>query len=150
MSKVRRAFTVDVRIRLPLANGSDCSEPPAPAKHGAVVVAGIETPDAGNLSWRSSTFRLAAALTPPLAYLTQSDCFFPSERGGKRLLRLQNHDRRREEVGRGASEAADLAIWNESARRSQGTGAPRSVGRMLARRPPLTLLDEPFTALDGP
>lgn len=155
--KARRAFTVDVRLvlkqgeRLALFGASGAGKSTVLS-----CLAGIENPDGGRIQFGDT------ALFPPslplyrrpLAYLTQSDSLFPHlsvadnvcfglrdcERNGTR--QWVEELRQRLELG---------PLWNESARRISGGQARRvALARMLARRPPLVLLDEPFTALDRP
>src|ERR1700732_4642693 len=89
-----------------------------------------------------------------LAYLTQSDSLFPHLTVADNVcFGLRCHERNGaqrwvEEL----KERLELGpLWNESARRISGGQARRvALARMLARRPPLVLLDAPFTALDRP
>jgi ABC-type sulfate/molybdate transport systems ATPase subunit len=155
--KVRRAFTVDVRIRLRPGERLGLFGASGAGKSTVLsCLAGIETPDAGEI--RFGDLRLFPPSLPlhrrPLAYLTQSDWLFPDGSGAKNVcLGLQNHDR--DGAKKWIEELAkrlDLSpLWNESARLISGGQARRvALARMLARRPPLVLLDEPFTALDRP
>ena len=153
--KTRRAFTVDVRIRLRSGERLGLFGASGAGKSTVLsCLAGIEPPDAGEI--RFGDLLLFPPSLPlyrrPLAYLTQSDWLFPHLSVAENVcFGLQNHDRDGakkwiEEL----AERLDLSpLWNESARRISGGQARRvALARMLARRPPLVLLDEPFTALD--
>ena len=155
--KVRRAFTVDVRIRLRPGERLGLFGASGAGKSTVLsCLAGIETPDAGEI--RFGDLRLFPPSLPlhrrPLAYLTQSDWLFPHLSVAENVcFGLQNHDR--DGAKKWIEELAkrlDLSpLWNESARLISGGQARRvALARMLARRPPLVLLDEPFTALDRP
>jgi len=155
--KVRRAFTVDVRIRLRPGERLGLFGASGAGKSTVLsCLAGIETPDAGEISF--GDLRLFPPSLPlyrrPLAYLTQSDWLFPHMSVAENVcFGLQNHSR--EGAKKWIEELAkrlDLGlIWNESAGLISGGQARRvALARMLARRPPLVLLDEPFTALDRP
>jgi ABC-type sulfate/molybdate transport systems ATPase subunit len=153
--KRRRAFTVDVRVRLRPGERLGLFGASGAGKSTVLsCLAGIETPDAGEILF--GDLRLFPPSLPlhhrPLAYLTQSDWLFPHLSVAENVcFGLQNHDRDGakkwiEEL----AERLDLnPLWNESARLISGGQARRvALARMLARRPPLVLLDEPFTALD--
>jgi ABC-type sulfate/molybdate transport systems ATPase subunit len=112
-------------------------------------------PDAGEIRFRELRLFPPSLLLHrrPLAYLTQSDWLFPHLSVAENVcFGLQNHDR--DGAKKWIEELAkrlDLSpLWNESARLISGGQARRvALARMLAR-PPLVLLDEPFTALDRP
>ena len=119
-------------------------------------IAGFETPDSGHINFDGRIF-----FPPPmplngreLGYLTQRDLLFPH-------LSVADNVRFGIENGRLAAvngwieELRDRLeigpLWNARARQISGGQARRvALARMLARRPPLVLLDEPFTGLDGP
>jgi molybdate transport system ATP-binding protein len=155
--KARRAFTVDVRIRLRPGERLGLFGASGAGKSTVLsCLAGIETPDAGEIRFRD--LRLFPPSLPlhrrPLAYLTQSDWLFPHLSVAENVcFGLQNHDRDGAEKWiEELAKRLDLGpLWNESARLISGGQARRvALARMLARRPPLVLLDEPFTALDRP
>lgn len=117
-------------------------------------IAGIDQPDDGDVSFDGRRF-----FPPPMplharnvGYLTQDPHLFPHlsvERNisfglgsGIGVEERAWIDRLRDRLG-----LSD--IWKASASGISGGQARRvSVARMLARRPPLVLLDEPFTGLD--
>jgi len=90
----------------------------------------------------------------PLAYLTQKDLLFPhlsvAENVGFGIREFGADgnakwiEELKERLGLGA-------VWTSPAGRISGGQARRvAMARMLARRPPLVLIDEPFAALDRP
>jgi molybdate transport system ATP-binding protein len=155
--KARRAFTVDVRLQLGLGERFGLFGASGAGKSTVLsCLAGIETPDAGTICLGDC--RLFPPSLPlccrPLAYLTQSDWLFPHLSVAENVcFGLQNHERdgAKKWIEELAKRLELGPLWNESARRISGGQARRvALARMLARRPPLVLLDEPFTALDRP
>jgi molybdate transport system ATP-binding protein len=155
--KARRTFTVDVRIRLDPGQQLGLFGASGAGKSTVLsCLAGIETPDTGEICF--GDLRLFPPTLPlrqrPLGYLTQSNWLFPHLSVAENVcFGLQNHDR--DGAKKWVEELTERLglgpLWNESARRISGGQARRvALARMLARRPPLVLLDEPFTALDGP
>jgi iron(III) transport system ATP-binding protein len=155
--KGRRAFVVDVRLRLRAGESLALFGSSGAGKSTILsCIAGLETPDAGEI--RFGDERLFPPSLPlhqrPLAYLSQQDLLFPHLSVAENVcFGVRDHQRN----GAGAwldelKARLDLApLWNQSARRLSGGQARRvALARMLARRPPLVLLDEPFTALDRP
>lgn len=155
--KRRPLLTVDIRLRLVQGERLALFGASGAGKSTALsCLAGIENPDGGRIQFGD------AILFPPqmplyrrpLAYLTQKDSLFPHLSVAANVcFGLRGHE------SNGASPWVEelkqrLALgplWNESARRLSGGQARRvALARMLARRPPLVLLDEPFTALDRP
>lgn len=155
--KARPQFTVDVRIRL--GRGERLAIFGASGAGKSTVlscVAGLEAPDAGAIRFGELVlFPPALALHwRPLAYMTQKDLLFPhlsvaeNVRFGLRDLHAGGNggwiDELRERLGLGP-------IWESPAVEISGGQARRvAMARMLARRPPLVLLDEPFASLDRP
>jgi molybdate transport system ATP-binding protein len=155
--KARRAFTVDVRIQLQPGERLGLFGASGAGKSTILsCLAGIETPDAGEIFFRDRClFPPGLPLyRRPLAYLTQSDWLFPHLSVAENVcFGLRNHDRdgEREWIEELAKRLDLSSLWNESARRISGGQARRvALARMLARRPQLVLLDEPFTAIDRP
>ena len=153
--KARRTFTVDVRIQLQPGERLGLFGASGAGKSTILsCLAGIETPDAGEIVFRDH--RLFPVGLPlyqrPLAYLTQSDWLFPHLSVADNVcFGIKNHSSDgTEEWIEELAKRLDLAsLWNESARQISGGQARRvALARMLARRPQLVLLDEPFTAID--
>jgi len=153
--KRRRDFTVDVSLHI--AEGGCLGLFGASGAGKSTVlscIAGIEQPDAGRV--RLGDLQL---FPPPLplhrrlvGYLTQDPHLFPH-------LTVQGNVA----FGLGSRHTPGQAAWLEHLRESMGLagiwqapaaqisgGQARRVAlaRMLARRPPLVLLDEPFGGLD--
>jgi ABC-type sulfate/molybdate transport systems ATPase subunit len=155
--KARPEFVVDVRIRL--ARGERLAIFGASGAGKSTVlscIAGLEVPDAGTIRLGDLTlFPPPLALhRRPLAYMTQKDLLFPhlsvAENVGFGLRDLGADgnarwlDELRERLSLGP-------VWASPAGKISGGQARRvAMARMLARRPPLVLLDEPFTSLDRP
>src|SRR6202047_3972336 len=155
--KTRRLFTVDVHLRLEQGERLALFGASGAGKSTVLsCLAGIENPDAGRIQFGDIVFfpPNLPLYRRPLAYLTQSDLLFPHlSVAGNVCFGLSDYEsngarqwveelKQRLELG---------PLWNESARQISGGQARRvALARMLARRPPLVLLDEPFTALDRP
>jgi len=155
--KVRPAFTVDVHLRLSPGERFALFGASGAGKSTALsCIAGLETPDAGAISFDGRMlFPPSLPLyRRPLAYLAQKDSLFPHLTVAGNVcfgLRDFAHDGTRQWVDELADRLGLRALWHESARRISGGQARRvALARMLARRSPLVLLDEPFTALDRP
>jgi ABC-type sulfate/molybdate transport systems ATPase subunit len=155
--KARRTFTVDVRIQLQPGERLGLFGASGAGKSTILsCLAGIETPDAGEIVFRDH--RLFPVGLPlyqrPLAYLTQSDWLFPHLSVADNVcFGIKNHksDGTKEWIEELAMRLDLISLWNESARQISGGQARRvALARMLARRPQLVLLDEPFTAIDRP
>jgi ABC-type sulfate/molybdate transport systems ATPase subunit len=153
--KHRRDFTVDVQLELEPGRCFALFGASGSGKSTVLsCIAGIEQPDRGFVRWDGVSF-----YPPPLplhlrgaGYLTQDPHLFPHltvERNiafglGHRRSAAENDwlERLRDSLG-----LADF--WKAPVSQISGGQARRaSVARMLARRPPLVLLDEPFNGLD--
>jgi ABC-type sulfate/molybdate transport systems ATPase subunit len=155
--KARRTFTVDVRIQLQPGERLGLFGASGAGKSTILsCLAGIETPDAGEIVFRDH--RLFPVGLPlyqrPLAYLTQSDWLFPHLSVAANVcFGIKNHKNNgtKEWIEELAKRLELTSLWNESVRQISGGQARRvALARMLARRPQLVLLDEPFTAIDRP
>jgi ABC-type sulfate/molybdate transport systems ATPase subunit len=152
--KRRPNFTVDVALRVPA--GASCGLFGVSGAGKSTVlgcIAGVETPDDGRVTAGETTlFPPSLALyRRPLGYLTQDADLFPHLRVDENVA-----------FGVAAPDAQSAAwiaelrgrlelepIWRSPAREISGGQARRvALARMLARRPPLVLLDEPFAGLD--
>jgi molybdate transport system ATP-binding protein len=153
----RRTFTVDVRLSL--VDGSKVALFGASGEGKSTVlscIAGIEPPDDGEISFRGRKF-----FPPPMplheravGYLTQQDLLFPHLSVEQNVRFGLNRDQQQFERDWIDELRARLnlgSVWRARARQISGGQARRvAMARMLARRPPLVLLDEPFTGLDYP
>ncbi len=149
--KVRRDFTVDITLAIAADSSVGLFGPSGAGKSTALsCIAGFETPDDGHVRFGERTFFPPAL---PLAkrnvgYLTQEASLFPH------LTVAQNVGFGPR--GRDAEWIAELrdrlrleAVWKSPAARISGGQARRvALARMLAPKPPLILLDEPFAGLD--
>ena len=153
--KQRRDFTLDVRLRM---DPHGCLALFGRSGSGKSTVlsciAGIEPPDRGYVRLGDRQFfpPHMPLNQRPTGYLTQEPHLFPhlTVSGniafglGKRLSKVETAWL---EHIRGSLGLAD--IWHAPASRISGGQARRvALARMLARRPPLVLLDEPFSGLD--
>ena len=155
--KRRRELLVDVRLHLEQGERLALFGASGAGKSTVLsCLAGIENPDVGRIHFGDTVFfpPNLPLYQRPLAYLTQSDSLFPHLTVADNVcFGLRGHENNGaslwvEELKR---RLALGPLWNESARRISGGQARRvALARMLARRPPLVLLDEPFTVLDRP
>ncbi len=153
--KARAPFTIDVSLQV--ARGASCGLFGASGAGKSTIlacIAGAETPDGGTIDLDGRR------LYPPairlhersLGYLTQDAALFPHLRVGENIcFGLAPPQRRlRSAWIDELIEQLDLGpLWNASVRAISGGQARRvALARMLAPKPPLVLLDEPFTGLD--
>ncbi|MBE3602363.1 ATP-binding cassette domain-containing protein [bacterium] len=155
--KKRGGFTVDVHIQVSAGDRLAIFGASGAGKSTILgCIAGIENPDAGEI--RLNETKLFPPPLPlhrrPLAYLTQKNLLFPHLSVADNVVfGLANGA-----VAENSKWIAELrerlgleAIWNNRAAKISGGESRRvALARMLARRPPLVLLDEPFVALDRP
>src|SRR5258707_7771120 len=144
--KARRAFTVDVRIKLQPGERLGLFGASGAGKSTILsCLAGIETPDAGEIYFRDSCLFPGGLplYRRPLAYLTQSDWLFPHLSVAENVcFGLRNHDRdgEREWIEELAKRLDLKSLWNESAWKSSGGQArPGAPSRMRAPPPQLVL-----------
>jgi len=153
--KRRRDLTVD--IRLTIENGHSLGLFGASGAGKSTIlscIAGIEQPDEGSI--RFGEIQLFPPPLPlhlrPVGYLTQEPHLFPHLTvAGNIAFGLE-----RQPTEKDNGWLADLRtslqlndVWGAPAARISGGQARRvALARMLARRPPLVLLDEPFAGLD--
>ncbi|MBV9438550.1 MAG: ATP-binding cassette domain-containing protein [Candidatus Eremiobacteraeota bacterium] len=150
--KRRHNLLVDVRVTVDHGNALGLFGPSGAGKSTALnCIAGIEQPDAGAIRFEE---RVLFPQPPPLhrrgvGYLTQDANLFAH-------LRVADNVKFGAHVDPGDPWIAELRavlrlepFWDSPARAISGGQARRvSLARMLAPRPRLVLLDEPFTGLD--
>jgi ABC-type sulfate/molybdate transport systems ATPase subunit len=153
--KARAAFAVDVRIALQPGERMALFGASGAGKSTVLsCLAGFEPPDAGEI--RLGELRLfppnLALHRRPIAYLSQGDFLFPHLTVGENIcfgLADYQHNGSRGWVAELRERLGLNGLWHLPAKRISGGQARRvALARMLARRPPLVLLDEPFVALD--
>jgi ABC-type sulfate/molybdate transport systems ATPase subunit len=153
--KARGDLTVDVRLKLRAGERVALFGASGAGKSTVLsCLAGFETPDGGEV--RFGDRRLFPPSMPlyqrPLGYLNQTDFLFPHLSVRENIcFGLSDHQTNGSGrwVGELKSRLGLSSVWDELPRRVSGGQARRAaLARMLARRPPLILLDEPFGALD--
>lgn len=155
--KKRRDFTVNVSLELEPGRSMGLFGASGAGKSTVLAcIAGIEEPDSGCVEVNGSRF------FPPslplykrsVGYLTQEPGLFPhlsvSENVGFGIPKERAPEREQMEWIATLRDRLRLAdVWKAPASLISGGQARRvSLARMLARRPPLVLLDEPFAGLD--
>lgn len=155
--KRRRDFNVDVRLELEHSQSLALFGPSGAGKSTVLAcLAGIEEPDEGFIELRGlNLFPPSLALHKrPIGYLTQEPSLFPHLTVSQNIVfgLSRNGALLREHAEWIATLRERLQLgkqWNASASSISGGQARRvSLARMLARKPPLVLLDEPFAGLD--
>ncbi len=155
--KARAGFTVEAHIRLGAGERLALFGASGAGKSTVLgCIAGIENPDSGEIRMGADTmFPPPLPLhRRPLAYLTQKDLLFPHLSVAENVVFGLANGAAAEAtrwVGELRERLGLEAIWpNRAANISGGEARRVALARMLARRPPLVLLDEPFVALDRP
>jgi molybdate transport system ATP-binding protein len=155
--KKRRDFDIDVELNLEDGCSLALFGPSGAGKSTVLAcLAGIEEPDDGYVEAAGlNLFPPSLALHKrPMGYLTQEPSLFPhltvSENITFGLPRDGALEKQRADWIATLRERLQLGPqWNASASSISGGQARRvSLARMLARKPPLVLLDEPFAGLD--
>ncbi len=156
-TKRRRDFTVSFSLELGSGESLGLFGASGAGKSTVLAcIAGIEDPDDGHIHLADA--RLFPPPLPlhrrPIGYLTQEPSLFPhlSVRDNITfgLSKAEQADTEHADWIATLKNRLKLApLWSAPASRISG-GQARRVGlaRMLARRPPLVLLDEPFAGLD--
>jgi ABC-type sulfate/molybdate transport systems ATPase subunit len=153
--KARAQFTVDVAIRV--GAGAACGLFGASGAGKSTIlacIAGATTPDAGFVALDDlALFPPSMPLyRRPIGYLTQDANLFPHLRVAENVRFGLTNGAREPGVAWIAQLRERLqleSIWNAPAHAISGGQARRvALARMLARKPPLVLLDEPFAGLD--
>lgn len=158
--KDRRDHTVDVALELEPGSSLGLFGASGAGKSTVLAcIAGIEDPDQGTVELNG------LKLFPPslplhkrlVGYLTQEPGLFPhlsvSENVcfgiPRKLGSSKEHKQQADWVATLRHRLQLASLWNAPASRISGGQARRvSLARMLARKPPLLLLDEPFAGLD--
>lgn len=165
--KRRRNFAVDVRLELAAGSALGCLGSSGAGKSTVLgCLAGYEQPDAGFVRfgetvWSRSADSTGKAVSMPvhrrrLGLLTQQPGLFPHLSVRENVLfGLDRRSRAEAETQRWVERLRDRLelgpVWEAAPRAISGGQARRvALARMLARRPRLVLLDEPFTGLDRP
>lgn len=155
--KKRRDFDVDVRLEVEGGASLALFGPSGAGKSTVLAcIAGIEEPDDGFVEMRGvNLFPPSLALHKrPIGYLTQEPSLFPHLTVSQNITfgLSKNGALEKEQADWIATLRERLQLgpqWNASASSISGGQARRvSLARMLARKPPLVLLDEPFAGLD--
>ncbi len=153
--KRRRELTVDVHLQM--EQGASLGLFGASGSGKSTIlscIAGIERPDAGLIRFGDlQLFPLPLPLhRRPIGYLTQEPNLFPHLTVAQNIAFGLGGRPTAHENGWLADLRRSLGladVWNAPAARISGGQARRvALARMLARRPPLVLLDEPFSGLD--
>src|SRR5215813_3118595 len=155
--KHRRELRVEVQVNV--AQGCSIGLFGASGTGKSTVLAclaGIEEPDGGYVEVKGlNLFPPSLPLyRRPIGYLTQEPGLFPHLSVGENISFGIPRDRavERDQVEWIATLREHLRLsplWNAPVSRISGGQARRvALARMLARRPPLVLLDEPFSGLD--
>lgn len=157
IKKRRRDFNVDVQFDLDEGCSLALFGPSGAGKSTVLAcLAGIEEPDDGYADIGGlNLFPPSLALhRRPIGYLTQEPSLFPHLTVSENITfgLAKNSALKKEQADWITTLRERLQLgpqWNASASSISGGQARRvSLARMLARKPPLVLLDEPFAGLD--
>ncbi|HVA36099.1 MAG TPA: ATP-binding cassette domain-containing protein [Candidatus Dormibacteraeota bacterium] len=153
--KQRRDLRVEAALRVETGASLALFGPSAAGKSTVLsCIAGAEVPDEGRIELDGRIlFPPSLALARRnVGYLTQSAELFPHLTVEQNVrFGVPSEDGRAHQAWIAElTETLSLApVWNASAGRISGGQARRvAIARMMARRPPLVLLDEPFAGLD--
>lgn len=151
--KKRTAFTIDVELEIESSEACGLFGASGAGKSTILAcIAGTETPDGGAVTLDGQT------LFPPqlalhqrnIGYLTQDANLFPHLRVSDNVtfgVRAPKDDEKWIAEMRDRLQLS--SIWQQPAQSISGGQARRvALARMLARKPRLVLLDEPFSGLD--
>ena len=150
--KRRRDFVVDVAISMGAGSAIGLFGPSGAGKSSVLsCIAGLEEPDDGFV--RIGEAQLFPPSTPlyvrPIGYMTQDANVFPHLTVAENVGFGVNGPRDREWIAELRDRLELRSLWTVAASRVSGGQARRvALARMLARRPALVLLDEPFAGLD--
>ncbi len=156
ITKQRRELSVDVALELARPESLGLFGASGVGKSTVLAcIAGIEQPDGGSVVLGEQ--RLFPPALPlhlrRLGYLTQEPGLFPhlsvAENVAFGIPSRSNGDSQATWIATLRDRLQLGPLWHAPASRISGGQARRvSLARMLARRPPLVLLDEPFSGLD--
>jgi ABC-type sulfate/molybdate transport systems ATPase subunit len=155
--KKRRELQVDVALELEAGSSVGLFGSSGAGKSTVLAcIAGIEEPDDGFVQLNGlQLFPPSLALhRRPLGYLTQEAGLFPHLRVSENILfgisrEAAAASEHRQWIATLRDRLQLSALWNAPASLISGGQARRvALARMLARKPPLILLDEPFAGLD--
>lgn len=153
--KRRRDFTVDVRLKIEPGGSLGLFGASGSGKSTILsCIAGIEQPDGGVI--RFGEVQMFPPSLPlhlrPVGYLTQEPYLFPHLTVARNVafgLDARQTPTETSWIEDLRNSLGLTDVWNAQASLISGGQARRvALARMLARRPPLVLLDEPFTGLD--
>lgn len=151
-TKTRRDFTVNVSLRLGRGESLGLFGASGAGKSTVLAcIAGIEEPDSGTIQVGNVRFFPPALPLHqrPVGYLTQEPSLFPHLSVGENVTFGVPRDNPRDWIETLRERLQLAPLWRAPASRISGGQARRvSLARMLARKPPLVLLDEPFAGLD--
>jgi ABC-type sulfate/molybdate transport systems ATPase subunit len=156
-TKRRRDFTVSFSLQLGAAQSIGLFGASGAGKSTVLAcIAGVEQPDEGRIDLGST--RLFPPPLPlhrwPVGYLTQEPSLFPHLSVRENVMfgvpKSEAAGPDRAKWIATLKERLNLApLWDAPASRISGGQSRRvALARMLARKPPLVLLDEPFAGLD--
>jgi ABC-type sulfate/molybdate transport systems ATPase subunit len=155
--KKRRELQVDVALELEAGSSVGLFGSSGAGKSTVLAcIAGIEEPDDGFVQLNGlQLFPPSLALhRRPLGYLTQEAGLFPHLRVSENILfgisrEAAAASEHRQWIATLRDRLQLSALWSAPASLISGGQARRvALARMLARKPPLILLDEPFAGLD--
>ena len=156
---IKKRRKMEINVSLELASGMSLGLFGASGAGKSTVlacIAGIEEPDDGYV--RLGDLQFFPPSLPlhrrPVGYLTQEPGLFPHLTVGENIcFGISNESANGKEQSSWIETLRDrlqlAPLWNAPASLISGGQARRvSLARMLARKPPLVLLDEPFAGLD--
>jgi ABC-type sulfate/molybdate transport systems ATPase subunit len=155
--KKRREFQIDVDLQLEAGSAIGLFGASGAGKSTVLAcIAGIEEPDAGSVQFNGlSLFPPSLPLhRRPLGYLTQEPGLFPHLSVAENITfgiskDIASTPEQQHWIDTLRNRLQLAPLWNAPASLISGGQARRvSLARMLARKPPLVLLDEPFAGLD--
>lgn len=157
LRKQRRGMTVEVAFELASGDAFGLFGPSGAGKSTVLAcLAGLETPDAGEIRFDGRPLfpPVLALHRRPVGYLTQEPNLFPHLTVAENVAfglprRRARTSEQRDWLERLRRQLHLEDCWDAPAPHiSAGQARRAALARMLARRPALVLLDEPFAGLD--